>query len=347
MLSSKENTTPVGRRIGQKVSRTLIGSLFEGASALGRLHPRSKPAKHGIEVLKDIAYQDTGRTEHLLDIYRPVKRQSPSPVVFYVHGGGFRFLSKDSHWLMALIFAKFGYTVVTINYRLVPEGCFPIALQDTFNAYRWMVEHADEYDLDLDRLVVAGESAGGNLISALMIATCYQRAEPWARAIWDLNVAPKVAMPACGLLQVSDPGRFKRRRPDLSRWFSSQVFKVCEGYVSSESPSLEDDFANPLLFFEKKLAPDRPLPATFATCGTKDPLIDDSRRLVKALRSMDVAAEAAYYKGGLHAFHALVWLRIAKECWRDHYNFLEKQFGKVKVDAPALEYIESLSQARA
>jgi len=39
----------------------------------------------------------------------------------------------------------------------------------------------------------------------------------------------------------------------------------------------------------------------------------------------------------------LVWLKIAKECWRDHYHFLEKHIGKVKVDGHALEYIESLS----
>jgi len=284
----------------QKIERTVFGSLLEGASALGRLHPRSNPAKHGIEVLKDIAYKNTDRKEHLLDIYRPTKRQRPSPVVFYVHGGGFEILSKDSHWLMALIFAKFGYTVVTINYRLVPEGCFPIALQDTFDAYRWMVEHADQYDIDLERVVVAGESAGANLISALTIATCYQREELWAR--------------------------------------------VSVGYVPDDSPYLEDDLANPLLFFEKQLTSDRPLPATFATCGTKDPLIDDTRRLVKALQNLKVTAEATYYKDGIHAFHAFIWLKIAKECWRDHDHFLQKHVGEVKVDGYDLKIFESLSK---
>ena len=328
----------------QKIERTVFGSLLEGASALGRLHPRSNPAKHGIEVLKDIAYKNTDRKEHLLDIYRPTKCQRPSPVVFYVHGGGFEILSKDSHWLMALIFAKFGYTVVTINYRLVPEGCFPIALQDTFDAYRWMVEHADQYDIDLERVVVAGESAGANLISALTIATCYQREELWARAIWDLNVAPKVALPACGLLQVSDPERFKRQHPELSGWFSKQVSKVSVGYVPDDSPYLEDDLANPLLFFEKQLTSDRPLPATFATCGTKDPLIDDTRRLVKALQNLKVTAEATYYKDGIHAFHAFIWLKIAKECWRDHDHFLQKHVGEVKVDGYDLKIFESLSK---
>ena len=328
----------------QKIERAVFGSLLEGASALGRLHPRSNPAKHGIEVQKDIAYQNTGLKEHLLDIYRPIKRQHPSPVVFYVHGGGFEILSKNSHWLMALIFAKFGYTVMTINYRLVPEGCFPIALQDTFAAYRWMVEHADQYDIDLERVVVAGESAGANLISALTIATCYQRQEAWAQAIWDLNVVPKVALPACGLLQVSDPERFIRQHPDLSHWFSKQISKVCTGYVSEDSPYLEDDLANPLLFFEKQLASGRPLPATFATCGTKDPLIDDTRRLVQALQNLNVAAEAAYYQDGIHAFHAFVWLKIAKECWRDHYRFLQKHIGRVKVDGNDLKFIESLSK---
>ena len=343
MLISKQHKS-LFSHIVQKIERLAVGILLEGPSSLGRLHPRSNPAKHGIEVLKDIAYQNTGRKEHLLDIYRPTKRQHPSPVVFYVHGGGFKYLSKNSHWLMALIFAKFGYTVATINYRLVPEGCFPIALQDTFDAYRWMVEHADQYDIDLERVVIAGESAGANLISALTIATCYQRQEAWARTIWDLNVTPKVALPACGLLQVSDPERFKRKRPELSGWFSKQVSKVCTGYVSSDSPHLEDDLANPLLFFEKKLAPDRSLPATFATCGTKDPLLDDSQRLVKALQGLKVAAEAAYYQDGIHAFHAFVWLKIAKECWRDHFYFLEKHIGKVKVDGYDLKIIESLSK---
>ena len=141
-------------------------------------------------------------------------------------------------------------------------------------------------------MVVAGESAGANLISALTIATCYQRQEAWAQTIWDLNVVPKVALPACGLLQVSDPERFIRQHPDLSHWFSKQISKVCTGYVSGDSPYLEDDLANPLLFYEKQLTPDRPLPATFATCGTKDPLIDDTRRLVKALQDLNVTAEA-------------------------------------------------------
>jgi len=51
----------------------------------------------------------------------------------------------------------------------------------------------------------------------------------------------------------------------------------------------------------------RGLPPFFAPVGTKDPLLDDTRRLEKALAQLKVPCEARYYPGGIHAFHAMVW----------------------------------------
>ena len=61
-------------------------------------------------------------------------------MVFYVHGGAFHLLSKDTHWLMGLVFARYGYLVVNISYRLAPQHPYPAAVEDTFAAYRWMAE---------------------------------------------------------------------------------------------------------------------------------------------------------------------------------------------------------------
>ena len=69
---------------------------------------------------------------------------------------------------------------------------------------------------------------------------------------------------------------------------------------------------------------ERPLPPFFAPVGTRDPLLDDTRRLEKALGALGVPCEARYYPGGIHAFHAMVWDPAARRCWRDALAFLDR-----------------------
>src|SRR5690606_20004456 len=198
--------------VRQRAQLRVSEALFRGASSAARLHPLANPERHKVEIVRDVPYLDGGLVDHRLDIYRPTGRKQPLPVVMYVHGGGFSLLSKDTHWIMALIYARYGYLVFNISYRLAPRHPYPAAIMDTLAAFEWVVEHAAAYGGDLNRLVVAGESAGANLVSALTIATCYPRPEPWARRVFDLGVTPRVAVPACGIFQVTDAGRFARRR---------------------------------------------------------------------------------------------------------------------------------------
>ena len=110
-----------------------MDGFFRGISRAGLLHPSARPERHGVEVLRDIAYLDTGRPEHRLDVYRPRRASTTEnvPVVLYVHGGGFRILSKDTHWVMGLAFARRGYLVFNIGYRLAPAHPYPAALSDS------------------------------------------------------------------------------------------------------------------------------------------------------------------------------------------------------------------------
>jgi acetyl esterase/lipase len=86
------------------------------------------------------------------------------------------------------------------------------------------------------------------------------------------------------------------------------------------------DFADPVVALEQGagLQLDRPLPPFFAAVGTRDPLLDDTRRLQKALGVLNVPCEARYYPGGVHAFHAFIWDPTARRCWRDALAFLER-----------------------
>lgn len=275
---------------------------------------------HGVEVLRDVAYGPYG-TAHQLDVYRPVARRGPLPAVLYLHGGGFRILSKETHWLMGLAFAREGFVVFNANYRLAPDHPFPAAAQDACAVYRWVLDNAARYGGDAARVVVAGESAGANLATVLTVAACYERPEPWARAVFDRGAVPIAAIPACGILQVTDIARFQRRRA-LPPVLTDRIAEVGRGYVGATDPAY-GGLADPLCVLEVD-APRRALPPFFVPVGTADPILDDSRRLAAALARHGVDHEARYYDGEVHAFHAFVWRDAARCCWADTHRFLDR-----------------------
>ncbi|MFH2006244.1 MAG: alpha/beta hydrolase [bacterium] len=310
-------------RLRQRVGSRLAEGFFRGLSTVGRLHPLSRLDRHGVEAVEDLAYCDDGRAEHRLDVYRPTSSAPPWPVVLYVHGGGFRILSKETHWLMGLVFARRGYLVCNINYSLAPRYPFPQAVEDTCAALAWVAGNAERFGGDPRRLVFAGESAGANLVTALTLATCFRRAEPFARQVFDLELTPGAVLPTCGMFQVSDPERFGRRRP-LSAFINDRIVEASRAYLPRPTEhGATLDLADPLTVLERGDPPDRPLPPFYVAVGTKDPLLDDTRRLAAALQGRGVPCTARYFPGEMHAFHALVWRRQARQCWREQFEFLE------------------------
>jgi acetyl esterase len=287
--------------------------------------PSARPERHGVERLPDVPYLDTARAHHTLDVYRPIRRTGPLPVVLYVHGGGFRILSKDTHWLMAIAFARKGYVVFNINYRLAPEHPFPAAAEDGCAALAWVVENAARFGGDPERIVLAGESAGANLVTSLAVATSWPRPEPWAKRVWQVGARPCAVLPACGILQVTDVDRFARRKR-LPSFLRDRLLEVEHGYLPATHPQgAARDLADPVVWLERADPPVRPLPPFFAGVGTADVLLDDTRRLKAALDRLGAPCEVKYYPGEIHAFHALVWRPNARAFWRDTFAFLERR----------------------
>ena len=311
-------------RVRQRALARTVAFGFESLARTGSLVPFARPERHGVEVTRDVVYAGDGLPEHRLDVYRPMQRQGPLPVVLYVHGGGFRALSKDTHWVMGLRFARAGYLVFNIDYRLAPLHPFPAAWQDTATAWGWLLRECGAWGGDPARIAVAGESAGANLVSALTWMATRRRPEPWARAVFDAGVVPRAALPACGILQVSDAARFGRRRR-----LPFYIRDVIEDIPLTVIPEHLDDtrIADPLLMMEEE-EPERPLPPFFLPVGTRDPILDDTRRMAAAVARHGGVAEARYYPGEAHAFHALLWRRQARACWRDMLQFLDAHVGR-------------------
>src|SRR5580693_2212888 len=141
-------------RLRRRATMFAVDRFFYSLSALGRKHPLSRPERHGIEVTRDVVYC----RDLKLDVWCPRERAKRHVGIMYVHGGGFRILSKDTHWIMALMFARAGYVVFNVDYRLAPAHPFPAALEDVAQAFAWVVDHASEYGIADGRIALAGES---------------------------------------------------------------------------------------------------------------------------------------------------------------------------------------------
>ena len=114
-------------------------------------------------VKADVTYLVANNWEAKLDVYRPRQAASPTPTVVYFHGGGWVAGNKNVRPLYFLPFLEMGWAVVNVGYRLARVSLAPAAAEDCRCALRWVIENADEYNFDTDKIVLTGRSAGGHL----------------------------------------------------------------------------------------------------------------------------------------------------------------------------------------
>lgn len=308
----------------RRLSAATFDRVVSLASKMSYKHPGADPSLYGVRVVRDLRYGDAGVPEHKLDVYMPERPPAGRlPVVLYVHGGAFRLLSKASHWMMAVAFARRGYVVFNIDYRLAPKHVFPSALEDVNRAWLWVLDHADQFGGDLERIVVAGESAGANLVTSLAIETSYRRDEPFAHAVFDRGVRPHAVMAACGIFQVSGVERLfaQASMPTiLTDWLTDMQDAYLGGAFTTTPAHLE--LADPLLILERGEQPERPLPAFFLPVGGGDILVDDTLRMKSALERLGVPNDAKTYGSEPHAFHMLTWRSATRRLWSDTFRFL-------------------------
>jgi acetyl esterase/lipase len=114
-------------------------------------------------VVPNITYLTANNWEAKLDVYQARDATTPNPTLIYFHGGGWVAGSKESSSLTFLPFLNMGWNVVNVEYRLARISLAPAAVQDSLCALRWVYRHGKEYNVDTNRLVLMGNSAGGHL----------------------------------------------------------------------------------------------------------------------------------------------------------------------------------------
>lgn len=125
-------------------------------------------ALEGIDRTLDIAY-GSGPLEKL-DVYVPkAKPAGKMPILFFLHGGGWRIGDKQQHGGKGVLFAQSNIIFVNANYGLAPQVVHPNQALDVARAIRYAIDHAPEWGGDPDRIFLMGHSAGAHLVD--LIAT--------------------------------------------------------------------------------------------------------------------------------------------------------------------------------
>ncbi|WP_067194826.1 alpha/beta hydrolase [Microbacterium sp. XT11] len=114
----------------------------------------------------DVSYGDDG-ADTTMDVFSPASATGPLPTVVWIHGGAWISGSKENVAPYLRILAGEGYTTIGVNYTLGPEGVYPLAVNQLNEALAYIDEHADALGVDPAQIVIAGDSAGGQLASQM------------------------------------------------------------------------------------------------------------------------------------------------------------------------------------
>jgi acetyl esterase/lipase len=134
--------------------------------ALAQLPPSADWAAHAAnqyQVAANVTYLTASNYDSKLDIYSRRGATTPQPTVVYIHGGFWAAGSKEGSLMSLIPWMEMGWNVVNVEYRLARVAPAPAAVEDCLCALRFLAAQAKTYNIDVNRLVVTGESAGGHL----------------------------------------------------------------------------------------------------------------------------------------------------------------------------------------
>jgi acetyl esterase len=268
-----------------------------GAQARATIRSRyvAPPTPEEVGEVRD-AYVRGPAGDIAVRVYRPASTSGLVPTVVYAHGGGFVFCDLDSHDGLCRSFANLiPAVVVSVAYRLAPEHRWPAAAEDVYAVALWAARNVDALGGDASRIVVGGDSAGGNVAAAVALMA-RDRGAPNLAA--QLLLYPMIA-PHFDTESYRAFGEgFYNPRLAL-QWYWDQ-------YVPSPVDR-EHPYATPLN------ADLGGLPPTVLITAGHDPLRDEGIAYGGAMAAANVPTVHRHYAGGIHGFMTMPTLDLAQE----------------------------------
>ena len=280
--------------------------FYIGATKSDRKRDAAIPLPAGVTEYRDISYGSHG-DNNLLDVYLPEGTTRSLPTIVSIHGGGYVYGTKEIYRRYGMDMAKRGFAFVNFNYRRAPRWKFPTPLADTNAVMEWILQNAQRYHLDPDRIILLGDSAGAQMTSQYAA----MQTNPEYGVLFGLNLA-NVKIRAiglfCGLYDLKAMGSAPRRG----------MHKDYFGKLPKDDPR-----------FRALEAVTDKYPPAFIITGTKDFLRDLAQPMHDFLISKGVTAEWRCYgrendKNIGHVFHVNILLPEAVQCNDDAAAFFKK-----------------------
>lgn len=315
ILSTGINEEELLMKIDWKLRRVVLSSLllvglagFAGAEAA---HYPSKtlevaPTKTEVKQISGVVYEQVPSRGYAsvpmqLDLLQPQKK-TKMPAIVYVTGGGFINANRDNGVQLRNYLAEKGYVVASITYRVAPTAQFPQPLEDVKASIRYLRAHADQWNIDKNRIGIIGGSAGGYL-SAFAGTTSGTKTFDKGE---NLQESSKVncAVDLYGLSDLSRVGMdyspevqqlHKSAGATEALWVNgSPVFGGKDGGILADPKAAEA--ANPIAYIGKNSAP------MLLMHGTADKVVSPGQTdlLYQALKEKGVPAERYEIPGAAH-----------------------------------------------
>ena len=218
-------------------------------------------------------------------IYRPKKNKGNLPTLIYYHGGGFVVGTLEMYdYLCATFCSKCNIQVISIDYRLAPENKFPIPVTDSISAYNMLYDNAGDYNIDINKLGISGDSAGGNLATVVTLDAMKNNRIP----LFQLLIYPVVKENESKSFDLFKKG-FLLETDDM-HWFANH-------YVH-ENTDRKDPLLSP--FYSDNL---HMMPKTHIVIAGFDPLRDEGREYADKLKRNGVEVILQNHPDEFHGFY--------------------------------------------
>lgn len=225
-------------------------------------------------------------------VYRPKKAKGELPALVFIHGGGFKTCSVETHdFVPSYIAANAGILVYNVEYRLAPEYKFPAGLEDCYQAVQWISKNTKQLGVDPNCIMVGGDSSGGTFSAAIT---------QMARVRGDISIAKQILIyPATEFT-----GTIKKRSAEVYTMVGSSgdepvspISPLMMEYLNDPEKEVWNPYVSPMLAEDFSGLPE----ALFieAEC---DALVDDGLIYAKLLQDAGVPVNCKVYNGMPHAF---------------------------------------------
>lgn len=249
---------------------------------------QSEPVEKPKVQMEDRSIPGGPKGQVSLRLVRPANAAASLPTLLYLHGAGWVFGNAHTHDRLIRELAVGANTAVVFpNYSLSPEAKYPTAIEECYAVLKWIVEKGSEAGLTGDRLVVAGDSVGGNMTAALTLMA-KQRGGPRLQGQLLFYPVTDASFDTESYHQFAT-GYFLRR--DAMKWFWDQ-------YLSDPNQRNEIT-ASPLRATMEQL---RGLPPALVITAEADVLRDEGEAYANKLRAAGGRVTAARFQGIIHDF---------------------------------------------